>query len=101
MDGNTAGVLENTKEAKMNRLSYEKYMQTIINHKDKKMSNVTYGQVLEILSGWTGNPAAKAREWGATHNFIIPPPPPPALINDQTLAQWIADTYTGPEITGG
>ncbi len=61
------------------------------------MSNVTYVQALSILSGWTGSTARKAVQWQETYNFIEPPPLG-VLVNDPALAQYIADTYTGPVI---
>ena len=62
------------------------------------MSNVSYEQALRILEGWTGTPQEKFRKWQQTYNFIIPPPSPDPYQNDQLLARYIADYYTGPPI---
>jgi hypothetical protein len=63
------------------------------------MSNVSYEQALTILRGWMGTAADKYDTWQETYNTLLPPPPPPpALVNDSSLAQYIADHYNGPSI---
>jgi hypothetical protein len=69
--------------------------------RNKRMTNVTYAQVLSILEAWGGTPEENLKQWETTYNFIIPPPPPPtALISNTALAAHIASVYRGPEITG-
>lgn len=62
------------------------------------MSNVSYAQVLNILRGWIGTTAQKYRQWDQTYNNVDPPPSPEYQTNDEVLAQYIADHYTGPPI---
>jgi hypothetical protein len=65
------------------------------------MSNVSYAQALSILRSWIGTTAQKYRQWDSTYDNVVPPPSPAEQLNDEILAQYIADHYTGPPIPTG
>lgn len=64
------------------------------------MSNVSYNLALHILKEWGGTPLQNWQQWDASYDWVVPPPPPASLVSNEALAQYIADNYGGPVITG-